>query len=188
MSSEIDKKGAMPSDEVFREWLDEQKAHAAIVEKDSGLDSSLKSTIRDRCIEPFGTWKLGRWKSGATNTVQHRQETAAAPNGNEKDKGQTQVVTAKDNSQRPDVPTLEQKKKTEEVIAGLNSAEKARQWRLKYPDMPVVKILSEKEIGLGQYLKTETGQHFPEVAKALGDIGWVWNKDQSVFVWKGVKA
>ena len=176
----------MPSDEVFREWLEEQKAHAAIVEKDPGLDSSLKSTIKDRCIEPFGTWKLGRWKSGAMNMVQHRQETAAAPN--EKDKGQTQGAATKDSSQRQDVPTAEQKKKTEEAIATLNSAETARQWRLKYPDMPVVKILSEKEIGLGQYLKTETGQHFPEVAKALGDIGWVWNKDQSVFVWQGGKS
>ena len=181
MSTEIDKKGAMPSDEVFREWLDEQKAHAAIVEKDPGLESSLKSTIKDRCIEPFGTWKLGRWKNGATNAVQHRQETAAAPNGNEKDKGQTQGVAARN------VPTEDQMKRTEQVLDKYNSAEIANSWRLRYPDRPVIEILSETEIGIGQYLKTETGDHMPEVAKALGDIGWVWDQKGAVFAWRGGK-
>ena len=119
-------------------------------------------------------------------TLEPRKETA---NGQKQENGiQGSNQGQKQITPKKNIPSQEQKKKTEEVVAKFNSDEIAKEWRLKYPDRPVLEILSETEIGIGQYLRTENGNHFPEVAKVLGDIGWPWDKDQSVFVWKGAKA
>ena len=134
-------------------------------------------------IIPIG-YTLGPPKNGGNVESTPAKE---APKQNDKvASGGATALQAKAPSKKE--PSAEDKRKTEEVIAKFNSVEVAKDWRLKYPDRAVLNIISETEIGIGQYLKTETGEHFKEVAKALGDIGWKWSKDEGVFIWEGVKA
>lgn len=159
---------------VFRKKFQEK-------EKRDPLEFEIEAFTKTGII-PIG-FTLGPPKNGGSAESTPAKETTLKPS----DKGASNGGTAAPASSKKQ-PSAEDKKRTEAVIAKYNSVEVAKNWRLRYPDRPVLNIISETEIGIGQYLKTETGEHFPEVAKALGDIGWRWSKDNGVFVWEGVKA
>ncbi len=51
-------------EKFFREWLAEQKAHAKIIDDDKELHGEYKVILMERSTEPYGTWKLSRFKNG----------------------------------------------------------------------------------------------------------------------------
>jgi hypothetical protein len=140
-----------------------------------GVRDSFRERIVDKLMIPYG---YSDERNGKVADSKPNQETA---NKDGQKKEEIKAVTPACKL------TDEEKRKTQAILDKYNSVEIARAWRLKYPDKGVILLLSDTEIGIGQYLKTENDQHFPEVAKALGDIGWVWNKDSSTFIWEGGK-
>jgi len=55
-------------EKLFREWLNEQKAHAKIIDDDKELHGEYKVILMERSTEPYGTWKLARFKKPTEQT------------------------------------------------------------------------------------------------------------------------